>query len=88
MWEGLGQNPMVNIFASHTIPNMYQLTVLVFWSHLEESCSSTQNHSCGTQDLCKGAGKCSFVQHNHITTSVCLGQQGSGPWSISMQVLY
>lgn len=89
MWEGLGQNPMANIFASHTIPSMYQLTMFMFLSHSEESFSSSQNLSCGTQDLCKGAGKCTFVQHNHTTTSVCLrkGQQGNGPWSISVQVL-
>lgn len=61
----------------------------MFWSHLEENFTSSQNLSCGIRALHKRDGKCTFVLHNHITTSVCLGkgQRGSGPWSISVQGL-
>lgn len=53
MWEGLGQDPRENSFASRVLTRTCQLTALVFSSPLEENSSGPKN-TCGTRFVQRG----------------------------------
>lgn len=76
VWEGFAQDPGVNIFASHDIPNKRQLTMFVFFSHLEKKTSpAAENVLVGCRICAKGLKDAlGFVQHSRTATSACLGK--------------
>lgn len=77
MWKGFGQEPRVNIFASHAIPNTHRRTMFTFFSHLEENFASSRKHGCGTQDLCKGARRCPWFCAAQSCHNLSLSGEGS-----------